>query len=123
MSLSDAQRTHLEHRLLEERERATTALTRLGRQFAQTAQEADGGLTTLPFHPADLGTDEIDRQVDAEEETRIGGELAAIDAALARLYADPAGFGRDERTGEDIPFERLDVIPWARRRVDERHAP
>ena len=123
MSLSDAQRTHLEHRLLAERERVTTALARLGRQFGRTAQEADGGLTTLPHHPADLGTDEIDRQVDAEEETRIGGELAEIDAALARLYRDPARFGRDERTGDAVPFERLDLIPWARRQVDGRDAP
>jgi RNA polymerase-binding transcription factor DksA len=41
---------------------------------------------------------------------------------LERLYEDPERFGRDERTGDEIPFERLELIPWARRRVDERHA-
>jgi RNA polymerase-binding transcription factor DksA len=41
-------------------------------------------------------------------------ELEEIDAALERLYHSPQDFGRDERTGHDIPFERLDVIPWAR---------
>jgi RNA polymerase-binding transcription factor DksA len=41
-------------------------------------------------------------------------ELEEIDAALKRLYHSPQDFGRDERTGHDIPFERLDVIPWAR---------
>jgi hypothetical protein len=31
-------------------------------------------------------------------------------------------FGRDERTGEEIAFERFDLIPWARQRIEERDA-
>ena len=123
MPLSDSQRDQLERLLLAERERVTAALDRLGVRFAETEQDADGDLSKLPFHPADLGTDESDRQVDAGEETRLDRALHEIDAALERLYRDPASFGRDERTGEDIPFERLELIPWARRRVDERHTP
>jgi len=38
----------------------------------------------------------------------------AIDAALERLYQAPEKFGRCEDTGKDIPFARLDLIPWAR---------
>ena len=123
MPLSDSQRDQLERLLLAERERVTAALDRLGVRFAETEQDEDGDLSKLPFHPADLGTDESDRQVDAGEETRLDRALHEIDAALERLYRDPASFGRDERTGEDIPFERLELIPWARRRVDERHTP
>jgi RNA polymerase-binding transcription factor DksA len=33
------------------------------------------------------------------------------------MYDDPERFGRDEHDGGEIPFERLDLIPWARRRV------
>ena len=120
MPLSRDQRTHLERRLLEERERIVTALGRLGRRFAETEQDAAGDLSKMPFHPADQGTDESDRELDAEEETRLGAELDEVQAALERLYREPESFGRDERTREEIPFERLDLIPWARRRVDER---
>jgi RNA polymerase-binding transcription factor len=49
--------------------------------------------------------------------SRLSGELVEIDEALRRLYRQPEGYGRDERTGDDIPFARLDIIPWARRRV------
>jgi len=119
MSLSDDQRAHLEHRLLDERARVVTALGRLGERFAETEQDAAGDLSKMPLHPADEGTDEFDRELDAAEETRLSRELAAIDAALERLYQHPEQFGRDERTHEEIPFERLDVIPWARQRVDE----
>ena len=123
MPLSDSQRDHLERLLLAERERVTAALDRLGQRFAQTEQNADGDLSNVPLHFADLGTDESARQVDAQDETRIDRGLHEIDAALERLYREPASFGQDERTGEDIPFERLQVIPCARRRVDERHTP
>ena len=40
-------------------------------------------------------------------------ELAEIDAALERLYQRPEDYGRCERTGTPIPFERLDLVPWA----------
>jgi RNA polymerase-binding transcription factor DksA len=123
MPLSVEQRRQLERRLLEERERATTELGRLARRFAETEQDADGDLSNFPFHPADQGTDEFDRQLDSAEESRLSRELAEIDAALERLYGDPERFGRDERTGDEIPFERLELIPWARRRVDEHPAP
>ena len=122
MPLSGGQRTHLERRLLEERERVGTALGRLGRRFAETEQDADGDLSNFPLHPADQGTDEFDRQLDSAEETRVSRELAEIDAALERLYEDPERFGRDERTGDEIPFERLELIPWARRLAHGPHA-
>ena len=120
MSLSEDQRAHLEHRLLDERARVVAALDRIGQSFAQTEQDAAGDLSKVPLHPADEGTDVFDRELDAAEETRLSRELAAIDAALERLYQRPEQFGRDERTHEEIPFERLDAIPWANRRVDEQ---
>jgi RNA polymerase-binding transcription factor DksA len=46
--------------------------------------------------------------------SRMSQELAEIDAALDRLSTSPETFGLDEETGEPIPFERLDIIPYAR---------
>jgi len=115
MSLSVTQRKHLERRLLDERSRA---LRTLGRSVAESAdgdeQDRSGDLTSMPLHMADLGTDTMQQELDASNATRVSRELAEIDAALERLYQTPKKFGVCEDTGKDIPFTRLDLIPWAR---------
>jgi RNA polymerase-binding transcription factor DksA len=114
MPLSEAQRRHLEGRLREERARA---LEILGRSLAEWSgadgQDRAGDLTSMPFHPADLGTDAIDSEVATSNATRVSRELAEIDAALTRLYQTPERFGRCADTDREIPFERLDLVPWA----------
>ena len=115
MALTDSQRSHLEQRLREERERALRSLNRNVETSSKAAEEdRDGDLTNMPFHQADLGTDTMQEELDASNATRMSRELAEIDAALDRLYRDPKKFGICEDTGAPIPFERLDIIPWAR---------
>jgi DnaK suppressor protein len=53
-------------------------------------------------------------ELDASNATRTSREFAEIEAALERLYARPDRFGICEDTGQQIPFERLEIIPWAR---------
>ena len=118
MPLTNAQREHLERRLREERERVLRALGRYNSALDDTQQDAAGDLSKVPFHLADEGTDTCDRELDAQEASRLTRELQAIDAALERLYQTPERFGRDERTGAEIPFERLDIIPWASTGID-----
>jgi len=115
MALSAAQLKHFEKRLLEERTALQRELLRYtGAEAADDEQEQSGDLTKVPFHPADLGTDTINQEVDASNATRESVELAEIDAALQRLYETPDKFGMDENTGKPIPLERLEIIPWAR---------
>lgn len=115
MALSKKKRQHLEERLLEERARAQRLLGGSITEHArEDEQERTGDLTSMPLHPADLGTDTMQEELDASNATRISRELAEIDAALERLYKTPEKFGICEDTGKDIPFERLDIIPWAR---------
>ena len=115
MSLTNAQRAHLERRLKDERARALRMLNRdLGDHADSDRQDAAGDLTLAPFHSADLGTDTMDDELEASNDARISRELAEIDAALERLYQHPERFGVCEDTGQEIPFERLDAIPWAR---------
>jgi RNA polymerase-binding transcription factor DksA len=122
MSLTDNQRDYLAKRLREERERVRRALSSYDEELAATEQDATGELSKYPLHPADEGTEMFDRELDAQEASRLSRELEEIDAALERLYQTPDRFGRDERTGEQIPFERPDVVPWARTRVDPTNA-
>lgn len=115
MPLSAQQRAHLEGRLKEERVLALELINRNTQDLAgSTDQDQSGSTSRMPFHPADLGTDTIDEEMNASNATRVSNELAEIDAALERLYSNPESFGVCEETGRDIPFERLDIIPWAR---------
>lgn len=52
-------------------------------------------------------------------------ELQQIEAALARMDADPEEFGYCADCEEEIPLARLDVMPWARYCVQcqERRSP
>jgi RNA polymerase-binding transcription factor len=114
MALTQKQRTHLEGRLKEERARALQSLNRSVQLNAnETEEERSGDMSLMPTHQADRGTDTMQQELDASNETRISRELAEIDMALERLYRDPEHFGVCDDTGEEIPFERLDVIPWA----------
>lgn len=115
MSLTAGQREILRHRLDEERKRA---LAMLNRDLSEGADESErdraGDLSAVPLHPADLGTDTMNAELQAADETRLSSELAEIDAALERLYSAPEEFGICDDTGRQIPFERLKMIPWAR---------
>jgi len=114
MALTEAQRRHLERRLHEERERALAIIRRYDETSSTSSDAADGDLSSYPFHPADQGTDSYDQEMGAQLAQRASRDLEEIDAALQRLYEAPERFGLSETTGEPIPFERLDIIPWAR---------
>jgi len=121
MTMTSAQREHLEQRLHEERARALRALNRsVDNQADGSEQDRTGDLTKMPLHMADLGSDEMELELQASNATRISRELAEIDDALDRLYRDPEHFGICADTGREIPLERLDVIPWARTCDDAR---
>jgi DnaK suppressor protein len=115
MALTDAQRRHLEARLKDERSRLQRDLDRsLAVQEQDDEQDRAGDLTKYPFHVADLGTDTMDAELQSSNQTRMSAELAEIDAALDRMYRTPERYGVCEDTGKPIPYERLDLIPWAR---------
>jgi DnaK suppressor protein len=114
--MTDEQRKHLEQRLLEERKRVTEVLERYATEHEDTESESDaaGDISRVPLHMADQGTDTMQQELDAVMVDRETRNLNEIDAALQRLYQEPARFGICERTGQEIPMERLEIVPWAR---------
>jgi RNA polymerase-binding transcription factor DksA len=114
MALSSTQRKHLEARLLEERVRVVDALARYSRANRDTLQQEPGDRSAFHVNTADQGTEAADEEVDDLKAARQTAELAEIDAALERFYKRPEEYGQCERTGKPIPFERLDLVPWAR---------
>ena len=117
MALTEDQQRHLERRLQEERERALRVIRRYDEGGANPGD--DGDISNYPFHLADQGTDSFDQEMSSELAQRASRELEEIDAALQRLYETPERFGLSEATGKPIPFDRLDLLPWARTEVME----
>jgi DnaK suppressor protein len=116
--VTEEQRKHLEQRLLDERARVVGSLEQYRSRKREMSSDEAGDVSHYSYHLADEGTDTMDNELDASEAARETRELGEIDDALQRLYHDPQKFGRDERTGHEIPFERLDIIPWARTAAD-----
>lgn len=119
--MTEEQRQYLENRLLDERAERMRRLAGFQAEEGTSQRDRDGDLSAVPLHPADMGTDTMQEELDAAQASRGSRELEEIDAALERLYREPARFGIDERTGREIPFSRLEVIPWARTAADDAH--
>lgn len=104
-ALSKSQLDELRRRLEEERTRLLTVVGEPappeahGPEFEEQAQRAS---------EADL-----QRGIVARERALLG----EVERALAKL-AD-GSYGLSEKTGDPIPYERLEAVPWARHGVDE----
>ena len=118
MPLTEKQLLHIEKRLHEERDRLLEQLREFtDEESSEDSQSLAGDLTKVPMHSADLGTDVANEELEASIATRRSAEIGEIDAALDRIANARDTFGIDENSGESIPFERLDIIPWARTTV------
>ena len=120
MHLTETQREHLAGRLRDERERVLRALAQFGERSAAEERAVERHHPDVPV-VVQHETDRYNRALDALELQRLTRELGEIEEAMKRLENEPERFGHDERTGEEIPFERLGVIPWARTRADDPH--
>ncbi|MDZ7631995.1 MAG: hypothetical protein U5K74_11795 [Gemmatimonadaceae bacterium] len=115
MPLSESQLKHLETRLHEERARLIGQLHEfVNPESLEDSQQLDGDLSSLSTPTLDIGTDMVTEELEASISARVTAEISEIDAALDRITNSPGTFGLDELTGEAIPFERLDIIPYAR---------
>ena len=124
--MNSEQRKHLEKRLQAERERAIKAIRSLDESRA--SNDDDGDLTLYPFHLADEGTDTMEQEKTLLLLSNEGRLLLEIDEALRRMYRDDESFGKCGGCGDEIAFERLDIVPWAtmcvscQRELEERGA-
>ena len=117
MALNEEQRRRIEQRLHEERNRVLTVLRRFDEDRDTSLTAASGDLSDYPFHVADHGTDSYDQEMDTVLAERASRELEEIDEALRRFYEEPERFGICENTGEPIPLDRLELVPWTRTSV------
>lgn len=111
--LSADERRRVEERLREERQRAIELLDGFDATREKSLQEDMGELSVYRFHPADLGTEMMEKEKQFLLASSEGRHLYEIDDALRRLYRDPEGFGSCGRCGKSIAMERLEVVPEA----------
>ena len=112
--MNKKQRTHLEKRLIEERDRVMKELGHYGESFSSTLQASNGDLSSYSFHMADQGTDAMEREKQFLMASKEGRYLWHVNQALRRLYAEPNTFGKCHTCQRNINLERLDALPHAR---------
>ena len=97
--------------LLERRRRLAERVERLSNESAQENPRDLGETSSLPTHPADLGTETSEQEKSFGLAERTADEILGIDEALARL--DNGTYGICENCDERISDERLHAHPSA----------
>ena len=78
----------------------------------ETLFQSSGGLSSMPMHLADIGTDSYEQEFNLGLVAEERKTLLAIQQALGRV-AD-GSFGLCEGLGTPIEANRLEAIPWTR---------
>ncbi len=95
-----------------ERERVVNELQEL------RAERGGGELSSVDQHTADAGTELFEEERDQSFIYRLQEDLEAIERAFERV--ENGTYGISVESGEPIPDERLEAIPWADRTVEEQ---
>lgn len=112
--LTDGQLEEFRMMLLQKRKELACDIAQLGDELdsEKNPNNQGGGLSNLPTHPADMGTDLYEQELSAGKIVRQRERLQEIDEALARITAGT--FGVCMGTGQPIEIKRLRAKPWAR---------
>ncbi|MCP3762408.1 TraR/DksA C4-type zinc finger protein [Domibacillus sp. A3M-37] len=101
--LTKEQLIELKQELLRQKQQLTE-------QLEQDEENQDvGDLSSYANHPADTGTELYERERDKALDEHRRVELEKIDAALAAMKEGT--YGICKKSGEEIPFERLQAVP------------
>ena len=91
---------------------------RVERSLADLGPAVDEELSHVDQHLADAGSDLFETEREAGLATQLREVLAAVERAEQRLAEGK--FGLSVESGEPIPDERLERMPWAERTVEEQ---
>lgn len=113
--LTKEQTTTLKKELL--RLQDELALTQERTDVEDSPQEEIGELSSYDNHPADMGTELYDREKDRALNVHASEELEKVRKALEKI--EDGSYGVCEECGKEIPFERLEAIPYTTLCVDD----
>lgn len=110
--MKKAELTEYKDRLLLLRARLRGDVTQLAdAALKKRRTEANGDLSSMPIHMADLGSDNYEQEFTLSLMESEGGTLEKIEAALERI--EEGTYGQCEECGAKIPKTRLNAIPYA----------
>lgn len=112
MILSENQFSNLQNTLIELKTSLDKKDMDDDREFLERGSLRDSidELSTVDNHPADLGTELYEREKDMALKVHDEDELAKINAALEKI--ENGTYGVCEVCHQDIPYERLEAIPY-----------
>jgi RNA polymerase-binding protein DksA len=108
MPLTNDQKKNLRNKLLQLKEELTSSYSKEKAMNEETGELSNG----IDNHIADHGQVYTERIKDMTINEMEHDRLEEVNAALERL--DNGTYGICERTGKDIPYERLEALPYAR---------
>ena len=91
---------------------------RIERSLVDLDPAPDEELSHVDQHLADAGSELFETEREAGLATQLRDELAAVERAEQRLAEGK--FGLSVESGDPIPDERLERMPWAERTVEEQ---
>lgn len=98
--------------LLQQKEKLLTTVDQIEKKSLSTSnKEVSGGLSTLPIHLGDLGSDQYEQDFAIGVMEGERGEITEINDALERI-ADKT-YGICELCSKRIPAPRLNAVPYA----------
>jgi YteA family regulatory protein len=109
-------RDHFRLRLREERERALRELEGLHRGLRDSLTVSVGEVAAYDNHPADVGSETLEREKDLGLTDSPRFVLHQIEEAERRL--EEGTYGTCAHCACEIPRERLEAVPWATLCVD-----
>ncbi|USB31608.1 TraR/DksA C4-type zinc finger protein [Paenibacillus sp. YPG26] len=119
--LTKSQLSKLEHSLLEEKEgfEQHFAEEEPGAELTESLRVSTGELSAVDNHPADVGTETFERSRDMAINENLDNQLDQVNQALERIQTGE--YGKCLTCGAEIPFERLEAIPYTAYCID--HTP
>ena len=102
---------HFEKRLHEELANLAKALGKLEKSVQRSQRDTAGDLSAYSIHPADLGTDAMERERDFLLASTEGKVALAIREALKKI--EEGTYGTCESCEKPIAAPRLEMIPYA----------
>ncbi|QVY60812.1 TraR/DksA C4-type zinc finger protein [Cytobacillus gottheilii] len=110
--LTNTQLDQLKSTLLEEKQSLENQLqdNKDGSLEGVNARETVGELSLYDNHPADMGSELYEREKDFALEEHHDSQVNKINVALQAI--ENGTYGKCKECGTEIPFERLEVVPY-----------
>jgi DnaK suppressor protein len=86
--------------------------------LSESHEDSTSELTTFDQHPADVGTETLEREQDESVREHAASELDEVEAALERL--EQGTYGRCEVCGGEIGDDRLEAMPQTRYCIEDQ---